>query len=726
MHRKGQITLFIIIGLLIVLTVGSIIYLNAQRARPFVGLPQTEEVAEAVQPLQSYISECVETVSAEGLKLLGDHGGYLSPQSVRNAKLNAVEPTESDLLMFAPDSQYGVAYWWYMSSKNTCSACVFDSKRPALYKSEERQGLPSIEGQLETYVESNLPSCLKDFEGFKEQGFTVVADTDVDAQAFVTATGVVVGLTQEFTATRGDERHVLQQFAVTLPVRVKDMYDLATNITSLESENAFLAKHAKELIAATARTDPNALPPLSTLEFELGPGVTWVKFSVAQRVQQLLTSYVPLLQVFGTNNYRPVETPDNVENPDIIGNVLNRNAVIPQLRPWPGIEARLTYLPTWKPYFDLNCKGQICQPESFMNDVIFIFGFQRYQFAYDLSYPVLVELREPAAFFGDGYTFRFALEGNLRNNEPVTADWRPAEAAPPDETTSMLCNRNQWTSGQVNITVRESINKRPLDAAITYDCGIEECIIGKTAGGLLDTPLPRCAGGVLKAAVTDHVPGTLDLNSNTDDAQRADFELHPIVSVNVSILKYRLKKDLISRNWILDTEPVPFGQHDQAFISIARSEGEEFNAYTNICGNKFTKGTEFNKDVRVTAGNYTVTITSLYHGDIIIPPDKRCYKTGSFPNKKKKCYDIPETAIEFGKPTANPCTSEKPFPSGTIQFPWEITPSMLRDIKGITFKTIVMAAEIPGTPLVVEDLEQITSGQGYVDADPSLVKPVIT
>lgn len=773
---RGQITVFIILGVLVLVVVGAILFENGRRAQE-ASIPKTEAVAEAAQPIQDFILGCMALTGKDAIRAIGDHGGYASLDAIPNVHVNPTNPTEADVLLLSPDSSYGVPYWWYLSSTNDCEKnCEFSSKRPALYK---RDGAPSIEGQIEQAVIAALPSCLRNFESFKPQGFTVEMVGEPSVRVVITDDNVIIGLEQEFKAKRVSDTYVLSQFASTVQVRLKDAYDLATNITVLETENAFLAKHAREIITAYSRTEPDALPPVSTIEFELGPGTVWVKQLVKEHLAQLLQSYVPLLQVFGAQNYRELPVPAGTENEETVKTALNRNAVIPQLRPWPYHDVYLSYQDNWNPFMDLNCRGQICRADSFLNQYGFTFGVQRYNFAYDVSYPALVEVREPEAFNGEGFSFHFALEGNLRDNEPLTSDWQPLTSVEQNFGTQ-LCNENQRTSGMVTLALRDSLDSKPVDGAIVFSCGTESCNIGETANGTLTTRLPRCLGGTVSATQDDYVVDPQPISTSTDAAQDVLLGAHRVVELDAKGIKYRLRKDVASNilsgqysplsassgSWAFDPNPILFTQADQAVITLQR-KGGGLNSFASVCGAPITIGPALDRGVKLAAGNYTVNILSLYHGNVTFPPTYRCAGKGegyTFNENepyskdvnpliqkagKVTCYYVPEKPIYFGNAQIDdisvegengtvtvkapdvvlpdvPCASKKPFPSGNVQFDWEVTPQLLAHAKNIKFKTVVVGVDVPGTPLVVEDFEQIGKVQNYVDAEPELLRPEVT
>ena len=151
--------------------------------------------------------------------------------------------------------------------------------------------------------------------------------------------------------------------------------------------------------------------------------------------------------------------------------------------------------------------------------------------------------------------------------------------------------------------------------------------------------------------------------------------MHPIVPFNVTAIKYRLKKDSVTRNWKLDTNPVFFTPHDQATISLSRipEAGEEpFASFASVCGTPFiVSGQELDKDVPLTVGNYNVQITSLYHDTIVVPSETRCYGGEDILGieiEEEECFAVPNEPMYFGNATGNPCTSERPFINGALQF----------------------------------------------------------
>jgi len=169
-NSKGQVTVFIILGLIAIIAVSLVLYLNTVKIeKPSEQEVQAvAEVPELLLPVKSYISECVRSTAKDAIRRMGDYGGYTDVGTIKDFKVNRVDPTSSDGVAFSLRSDLIVPYWWYMSSDNEAFPAEFSSKRPNLYKA---QGEPSMERQLDLWIEENIEICLADFNALKVQGY---------------------------------------------------------------------------------------------------------------------------------------------------------------------------------------------------------------------------------------------------------------------------------------------------------------------------------------------------------------------------------------------------------------------------------------------------------------------------------------------------------------------------------------------------------------------------
>jgi len=723
MEKKGQLTVFIIIGIILLVAVGVFIYITQQKAvKPLEAVEvKVAEVAVEVQPIREFITQCLYTTAKQGIQMIGERGGYIEPAQHHNP----IDATEGSAVQFAPESKLKVPYWWHMSSKNKCTEnCEFKSERPSI---------EDIEQQMNEYLEKELPNCFNKFEIFRQQAFTVTPTGSLKPKTTITTGNIIIRLEYPLEATKAEERFELKEFATELPVNFYEIYMLATNITNLEAEHAFLERATRSLIDIFGRADSEALPPVSEMEFGFGRGAIWIKSDVKEKLMQMLTSYIPLLKVPYTRNYKYLAAPAGKDK-KMYEVLYNRGFTVPVLEPHKSLSVRFTYLPWWKPYFDLNCNGQLCQAEGISSTLGFLFGVRRYNFAYDISYPVLVEINNPDAFKGEGYSLRFFLEANIRNNELLATMEPPLMVPELEERGTMLCDPLQRTSGNITINVKTSAGM-PVDGAeITYTCGRETCGIGTSANGKLTAKMPRCFGGFISASHTDYAPASKPLDIIDASDQEVDLTLAVGYPVDFRTKKWRLIKTgniSGSAGWELDTtQAVNQGPRENTIIMLERQEDEfeePVTVFGEVCGAPAAKAgipcgtspSDTSKGVILYSGKYHVTIYSFMYPspDLVIPPERRKYSRG--PGRSPKRVWVPPKEIVFNK--------DKPLMSGYAEFDWTITEEQLRTAKAIEFTYINYALDkvLPASRRKVEDLEVMGDMMSYSEQYKELLTPVI-
>ena len=187
-QKKGQVTLFIVIGIIMLLALVVFVSIREEAAKqeivPGVRVA-VEDVPVEFSLIRPFVESCISDIAEEALIKLGEHGGYIDPAEFG---INAVaDPTAGSAVRFSAGSGLEIPYWFYLSSDNKCSGnCQFSYGRPALYRSEDRA--KSIEAQLDKYVDNNLKDCLNDFEALKQAvGPKTIAITGLCPNSFSSA-----------------------------------------------------------------------------------------------------------------------------------------------------------------------------------------------------------------------------------------------------------------------------------------------------------------------------------------------------------------------------------------------------------------------------------------------------------------------------------------------------------------------------------------------------------
>ena len=146
--KRGQITVFIILGILLLIGVGFTIYMQGRAEKlPLETAPRFDRMDP--NTLQKYVEECLAETTTSGIYIIAAQGGYVAPKS-------------SELHGDAGD---GLPVHYYAD----------DGVVPfVLYENDSTLRLmPEVTQALERYVAAELPNCL-DFSEANEWGYSVV------------------------------------------------------------------------------------------------------------------------------------------------------------------------------------------------------------------------------------------------------------------------------------------------------------------------------------------------------------------------------------------------------------------------------------------------------------------------------------------------------------------------------------------------------------------------
>ena len=711
MHNKknSQATLFMIVGLLIIIG-GAVFFYSTQSAKksfePEIKIAR-EQVPVEFDPVRNYADDCAYSVAVEGLKIIGKQGGYIS---LTNTTLNheafsiKQNPTESDAVSFTKDSDLKIPYWWYLKSANNCKGnCEFASKRPDL-----RQTDNSIQKQLERYVNAKFEDCLKNFDPFAKQGYMITKKAGVKTSVTIAAEDVSVLVEYPISVERQSSKSDLSQFSARVPVNLERIYQLATKITNLEMQNHYIEKHALNLISAFSGVDKQKLPPMSEMQFKFGNSISWQKTEIKNKVTGMLSSYIPLFQVDGTSNYER-----NIFNSELKQRLYD-SAILPVANnSFSDLAAYFTYLDFWPVYFNLNCNGEKCAPSSVNSFLPFVsFGIQSYNFVYDLSFPVLVELQDQSAFNGQGYNFNFFLEGNIRSNNYMQGNFTPLEFWPVSER-SQLCDLR--TSANVTMKVIDSIAKKPLDDVhVLYSLTDESCYIGSTdSNGALTEAFPIGVGGALVLSKDHYIGRSMEFDASLDSEQSVNSEMTQISTKKIIVRKKNVVKT--PQGWQFRDEALDLNDKESAVVTLTRiNSGSE----SDFSSNANYEGQKEKSDIDIAPGDYTADATLTLNQRIVIPEKQKCVKkAGGLLGEE--CYTVPKVDLAQGA-----SAGQESFPEGGLKLNFTITPADIQNHNTIVLYVVSLDfADVPEAQRVVEDLDQIGQVEDYSSKNSKLLQP---
>src|SRR3989344_3767210 len=709
-NKKSQVTIFIIIGVLLISAAGFYFYAQTIKnpVEPEVSLVQ-QQVPVAFDPIKQYTNDCIYSVASNGIRLIGKHGGYasLTNKTLNKASFTITQnPTESDAVAFTKNSELEIPYWWYLKSSNTCNGnCQFSTKRPDLRQSDN-----SIEKQLERYVDLELKSCLNNFKSFEEQGYKITETGNLKSDVTIASNDILVSVDYPLMVEKENFKTDINQFFVRIPVNLERLYNFASTLTNFEMKHHYLEKHILNSIVAFSGINKDKLPPMSDLQFKFGSSVSWQKTDVKNKLTQLLDSYIPLFQVDGTLNYER-----NIFDNELQQRLYDSTLIPVANSSYGDIATYFTYLDFWPIYFNLNCKGEKCSPSS-ANSIIPLatFGIQNYKFSYDLSYPVLVEFQDPTAFNGQGYNFEFFLEGNIRNNNYMGGNFSILETASGSER-SQLCDIR--TSGNVTVTVTDAVTKKPVDdAQIFYTLIDESCFISLTAAdGKVIGQFPIGVGGVVNVVKDGYIGKAIEFDANLDSASTINVEIQPVLLKKFIVKKKNVAK--ASTGWVFQDNAIDLNDKESAVLSLTRIGDEtelEFSA-----ASVFDNTQKESAEIELAPGKYSADITLLANERIVIPARERC--EGGILGIGEKCFIIPK--IDLGEGST---PGEERFSPGGLKLNITITPEDLQKSVVLFYVVNVDIAGVPEIDRYIEDLDELAKVEEYSTKYKASLQPIFT
>lgn len=578
-RRKGQVTIFVILAIVVLLIGGFFIYLNSTK-KISVTPPERTTVSDQFKPVQLLVEDCMESVAREAVEKLGKHGGYIDPYdaylSGRLFYVNNEDQTESDLAYLSEDEDKAIAFWYYSYDMSGCDNCMMMSQAP--YVDE-------MERQISIYVSENIYLCINDFETFKNQGYDIQTDDTMLVKTTLREEDILIESIYNINVTYKNSKESIDKYLATVDIPLIKYYEMALNITSQEYDSQFLEGLNSYLILSHSGLNSELLPPLYA--YSNGYNIVfWSKTAVKKNIEQLLSSYVPLMQVKGAKNYRPIVS-NNLS-------LLEKNfidLITLDLFPDRNLEkTEISFIYTGQDTsMDIQpSKNELLGPTQDFSEGILISSPKEtntYQFFYDVSYPVIVEIKDEYKP-GEYYTFMFALESTIKQNLPLKEWWNASKRPlyfdkdiininfndpligqnlkdpitgaqyPYKERVQdkLFCDENQRISGEVYLKTYDSATKQPLENVdVTFGCGnYASCLIGRTTyEKAFDVQsftgkMPLCINGYVQLEKFGYQKKIVKLTTGLSDVNMGSIYLEPIKKVNTQVKVYNMERNMVS------------------------------------------------------------------------------------------------------------------------------------------------------------------------------------
>lgn len=207
MRKKSQVTLFIIMGLVVLFIVGFVIYIGYSRVKDISerGITKSGAFLFAEDPVIALTQSCIKTVSIEAGYAIGLYGGYA--QSPQGNFQTQIEGTEYNITIVLKQAQNGLL------------------------------SINEVEQQIGEYIKSNLPKCVNYFEDFRKQGYKIEQGT-ISSRVEIKDDSYYVRVSYPLTVKIGNKEKKISDFpGVNVPIRIKHILQIANEIVDKSIAN---------------------------------------------------------------------------------------------------------------------------------------------------------------------------------------------------------------------------------------------------------------------------------------------------------------------------------------------------------------------------------------------------------------------------------------------------------------------------------------------------------
>jgi hypothetical protein len=361
MNKKGQLTIFIILAILIVAVVAGFLI--------FRGNFGFSTMDRDFQPIYNNFLGCIEEEIDNGILILETHGGYIESPEFQPGSL--AFPFSSELDFVGVD----IPYWYYVSGGGV-----------------QKTQIPSVsdmESQLEEFVLQRIEFC--NFESFYERGYTLKLGEDPKADVKIKDNEVTLDLDMSFLSSYGSESVFVDDHSVSVNSKLGSLYKDALKVYGYEQENLFLENYGLDIL--------NLYAPVDGVEFTCSPKI-WVADNIFNDIEEAIELNTMNLKVGSENEYSYVDI--NTEN-----NIRFLNS-----RNWPRS-------------FEVNpSEDNLLRADPVGNQPgmgILGFCYVSYHFVYNVNYPVLVQVSSEENREVFQFPMAVVIQGN-RAREPLTGD----------------------------------------------------------------------------------------------------------------------------------------------------------------------------------------------------------------------------------------------------------------------------------------------------------------
>lgn len=195
MARKAQTTLFMMLGVLLLIFVILLLYLQSYSMESQV---ENEEYSEIETQIQNYVQTCIKETGEDALIFIAEHGGYY----------NLPELYDEDMLL---------------------PFYLYENESHLLSKEE-------LSNQISIYLNENLFFCLRNFMTIENMGYDI-KQGNIDTITTILDNQIILNVNIPINAIQDGTTTTLTSFSTTIPTRINTIYTVIEEFMQIQKED---------------------------------------------------------------------------------------------------------------------------------------------------------------------------------------------------------------------------------------------------------------------------------------------------------------------------------------------------------------------------------------------------------------------------------------------------------------------------------------------------------
>lgn len=207
--KRGQITIFIIIGLVIIIILGIVLYIRTSSNQS-----TNQDAVLDTSSVNNLLTSCAKMTAQDAVIYVGLRGGDIFSEK------------------YATFLAINVPYYYYEGVDLSPSDQV-------------------ITDSLKFYMDSALKTCTNGFQSFKDQGYTI-EEGEVNSTVTIADEDVIFDINYPITVVKGETRDVISGSSASVKVNLFKMAKAARDyvVAQKDEPNAFRLKHLMDIASA--------------------------------------------------------------------------------------------------------------------------------------------------------------------------------------------------------------------------------------------------------------------------------------------------------------------------------------------------------------------------------------------------------------------------------------------------------------------------------------------